>query len=217
MTRLVLSSWFVLLSLATCLFAQPPDGSEKTSETESPSLLILIDDPGHSSTLSKVASYIAQQYGLRTRVEDIRSERAAGTPNAVAAAKRLLRESDIGAILYYSGESTPIADVLAFQSSRVGIVSCSALKPVAGDEGDSSQKLDRRMEMEGMQWTAVLLGLESCPWPRCVMYGVDDPRLIDTLGRNLCPPCQQKAAEARVRALRMRSASGKGHDPKCKK
>lgn len=49
-----------------------------------------------------------------------------------------------------------------------------------------------RVNKEALKASALAIGLEECPFPRCCLSPEYDDSRIDSKGRNLCPPCWKK-------------------------
>lgn len=73
------------------------------------------------------------------------------------------------------------------------MVNVSALKP---DGEDVTEQWARRVEREAMYVVGRLLGTQPCPFPQCAMMEHQTDFELDNKGRNICPPCMQKAIEA---------------------
>ena len=55
-----------------------------------------------------------------------------------------------------------------------------------------TKKLSRRLERLYMRGIAQLAGIEACPNIQCCLFDYPDVELIDTTGRNFCPPCDMR-------------------------
>ncbi|MDA3798379.1 MAG: hypothetical protein PF692_04780 [Kiritimatiellae bacterium] len=49
-----------------------------------------------------------------------------------------------------------------------------------------------RVNKEALKASALAMGMEKCPFPRCCLSPDYDDARIDSKGRNLCPPCWKK-------------------------
>ena len=75
---------------------------------------------------------------------------------------------------------------------RVVVVNAAALKPA----GDGPEIFARRLEKVVMHGYGILLGLAACPHPNCALFAYANDAELDAMGRNFCPPCQDKVARA---------------------
>lgn len=80
----------------------------------------------------------------------------------------------------------------AFPSDRVALLNIRALRSsdLSSDEG--KEQFSRRIEKQALFAVASVLGLESCPFPLCVMRIVESEGDLDSKARGFCPPCQEK-------------------------
>lgn len=49
--------------------------------------------------------------------------------------------------------------------------------------------LEKRTSQESLRVIAILLGIEPCPFPLCVLTAFSDPAELDEMSDNYCPPC----------------------------
>jgi predicted Zn-dependent protease len=85
---------------------------------------------------------------------------------------------------------------------KVGIVNVTALKPANAATPEGVELFGRRLEKETMRTVGHLIGMESCVEPHCALTPYPTLEVLDAMGRNYCPPCQQKAADRLKEALK---------------
>jgi len=91
-----------------------------------------------------------------------------------------------------------------FQSRKVALLNIRALRPDNMKNDTAMEKYARRVEKESMRLIGQLIGLNPCPFPRCALYIAASEQELDAKSRNLCPPCQGKAAELlRAKGVRL--------------
>ena len=56
--------------------------------------------------------------------------------------------------------------------------------------------LEGRAGQEVLRELAILLGVEPCPFPLCVLTGYSDPAELDEMSDNYCPPCFERIRHA---------------------
>ncbi len=58
--------------------------------------------------------------------------------------------------------------------------------------------LEKRTSQEALRALAVLLGIEPCPFPLCVLTAFSDPAELDEMSDNYCPPCFDRIRHAAI-------------------
>ncbi|MEI6970297.1 MAG: hypothetical protein WCL44_02165 [bacterium] len=86
-------------------------------------------------------------------------------------------------------------------SRRVAILNIWALRPKVKLAGrTANEQYVGRVVKEAMCALGSLLGLDTCPDPRCAMSSWDSETRLDAKGGNFCPPCLKKAQKQLERA-----------------
>jgi predicted Zn-dependent protease len=76
------------------------------------------------------------------------------------------------------------AGSMVYTTNKVIVVRVDRLKKDAPDD----EMFARRIERHAIRGIGMCFGLSDCPNQRCAMWAMPDPRLMDRMGRNLCPP-----------------------------
>jgi predicted Zn-dependent protease len=80
-------------------------------------------------------------------------------------------------------------------ANNVGIVYIKPYKTKYAKDNPKLELYKWRVNKEVLKASALALGLEECPFPRCCLSPDYDDARIDEKGRNLCPPCWKKMYE----------------------
>lgn len=106
-----------------------------------------------------------------------------------------LGDDDVCLIALVWLEEEPESQGLHLLDQRVVVVNMRSFKT----EDVSDEVFGRRAERQVMQNLGLLLGLDPCPNPQCVLWSYSTMDELDAKGRNFCPPClerlQKKAVE----------------------
>jgi hypothetical protein len=118
---------------------------------------------------------------------------------------KLLGPDDIGLVALVSADEDVKDAMVLLQDAPVVVVNVNALKEgVSGDD-----MLARRVEREVMRGIGLIMGLEQCPDPFCVMTVCPSIPDLDQMGRNFCPPCLSRIqTKARASGIEINLDSG---------
>ena len=74
-------------------------------------------------------------------------------------------------------------------AGNAGIVYITPYMTKYAKENPQLELYKWRVNKEALKASALAIGLEECPFPRCCLSPEYDDSRIDSKGRNLCPPC----------------------------
>ncbi len=92
-------------------------------------------------------------------------------------------------------EKTPSGISISNSVNVAGNTGIVYIKPYITEYAKENPELELykwRVNKQVLKASALALGLEKCPFPRCCLSPDYDDARIDEKGRNLCPPCWKK-------------------------
>ncbi len=199
MKNIFLSMAAVLVITVPAAFAGKPAAAVKAPAAKSIALVAIgkMDD----AMVTRVLEFSRQSLEMPVRLLPAVAESPGTLDEAAALAFKSAGKNDvcIVALVY---PKTDIKDHGIFKSElRTVVVNARALKPADQD----MERYGRRLERGTLQGVGMLLGLETCPNPQCVMSAYSSDEMLDAKGRNYCPPClglvQKKGMEKGLRLL----------------
>lgn len=90
-------------------------------------------------------------------------------------------------VVLASAEGDPLFGAL---DRERGVATLNVARLAEGDV--DGERLERRVARETLRGYAWLAGMETCPFPLCVLAGCGSPEALDAMSMNYCPPCWEK-------------------------
>lgn len=145
-----------------------------------------------TAMVETVRAFVEEQTRLATRAAPERALVEGSLDVKGEAVADTLGDDDLMAIVVVTPEAGVSNHAVVLPRRRVAVINASAMKP----DDDSPETWRRRLDRQAMRGVAFLLGVKPCPYPRCALCDYRSLEELDNIGRNLCPPCQDKLADA---------------------
>lgn len=187
MNRLIL---LTALALAAANGRAGTDPAPTNAPAASVALIAIGEVP---EGLAEHARSWAQQ-NLALRVEKLPAERTASATLDDIARQALKASGDKHAHVVAVAQPPEGVNSHGMRTAdrRAAVVN---LRPMRADKPDE-RTLERRVERQVLRAVSLMLDLTTCVNPQCALAQYTDLAYLDTIGRNLCPPCLQKCQKA---------------------
>jgi len=106
--------------------------------------------------------------------------------------EKLMNPDDVALVAVVAPTNDLPAHGLSLPGRRIALVNAAALRKDDPDPERYGRRLDR-MVMRGFGF---LLGMVPCPNPQCALWQYTNNDELDSIGRNFCPPCQDRTLAA---------------------
>lgn len=191
----VLMKKYLFFLLTVCLLMAFPGCSERVENDLRHEKVIAIVGIGQieEQLLERVSDFVGKNYWCRVRTTTHRTSFKKTLNEEAKEITKLVRKDDICLLALVSIPGNEKFWGKLYKSLNVGLLNISALRPDKLDSDKQREKYARRVEKESMRVIGLLLGLETCPFPRCALSIARTEQELDAKGRNLCPPCRIKA------------------------
>lgn len=176
-------------------FITPSLQAESTNDSPKKAIVLVSVGPSDGPLLRRVTAFISSEFGCRVRVPSDQLVLKETPEDEAKLLSSLLTDQDIGlvALMNVTQETKFVSAVfgrwhVAFANIRY------ADSPISNDSAATEIRY-RRAEEDAMRSVARLLGLPRCPFQLCALhFDQSSAKQGDVHARNLCPPCQSKAA-----------------------
>ncbi|MBN1557776.1 MAG: hypothetical protein JW951_06480 [Lentisphaerae bacterium] len=166
----------------------------ETEPAAEPGIVLVGVDPGEDGLLDRIREFVEKNYSCPTRLAPVpaawQDKPRSGQAEILAAQ---LKPGDVCLVAVYDrAEDTDFSTDL-YPELRTALVNAARVERIEKEGVPAEEMHERMVERACMRAIGTLIGLEPCPWPRCCMHVPPPDVSHEVRGRNLCPPCQDKA------------------------
>jgi hypothetical protein len=187
---------FVVLALSLVFRVGSSTSEAEEQETKEKTVVLVVVGKTDSALLERIGAFVEKHFYCA--VKSVSKEALKDTPETEAEeSAKLLEPGDLCVVELINVPQDVGFGQAVFVSHHVALLNIWGLKPGDGSkQEDVDEQYGRRVEKEVVQLTARLLGLQTCPLPRCALSDWSSEEELDSKARELCPPCLAKAMEA---------------------
>ncbi len=186
------------MQLIVCCLAALISFSVRGGEAEKMGGLLVHPNSVDTAVVARASQYVDLNYDCSVRTKSVPEKWFRVEPETLLQnAKKLMNEDDLCAVVWSpAGYGSMATDVC---SRAVCVIDMSELaEQMPENEDEQAKVFAGRLERRTMAAVGKFMGLEQCPWPRCVMFPATNLVELDVIGRNPCPPCQGKLEKLRL-------------------
>ncbi|MCF7838455.1 MAG: hypothetical protein K9N49_07470 [Candidatus Marinimicrobia bacterium] len=158
------------------------------------SLALATSGPTDPAFVARVSDFLAELYAVPVRAAGT-IEPVEGDLRAQARAACDLRRADELLLLLVFGNPDGRSHGALLRDIPVAAVNLAAMAPADAPEDLPAETYARRAERQAVRAVAFLLDLTYCPNPHCAAHPYQTLADLDTLARDLCPPCRGRAQQ----------------------
>lgn len=142
--------------------------------------------------VTRLRDYVETNIGGPTRTLTPREPRASSLDKQGEAAASMMSSDDVALVVLVAPKAEIESHTVVLPHKHVVVINTTSLKP----EDGAREKYARRLERQVLRGLGVILGLQPCPNPHCVLCTFKSENAIDMMGRAYCPPCSERVQKA---------------------